>query len=112
MGAVGFLGQVASLDLVFALGPRFDPLQPLGDGVVDGLVVAGFEVQELEARRGPPIAAVKCLVIAQVQGGGHREVVVLDQDEHHRIAETVAQEMKELARQIGPDPTCGPDVER
>ena len=49
MGAVGGGRQVAALDLVLALGAGLDPLETVADGVVDGLVVAGLEVQELEA---------------------------------------------------------------
>src|SRR3546814_10270486 len=49
MGAVGGRRQVAALDLVLALGTGLDAREAVGDGIVDGLVVAGLEVQEAEA---------------------------------------------------------------
>src|SRR6056297_4074819 len=42
---MGFYGQVAAGDLVLALGTGLDRIQPVGDGVVDGLVIAGLEMQ-------------------------------------------------------------------
>ena len=43
---IGGHRQVAARELVRPLGAGLDPLEPVGDGVVDGAVVAGLEVQE------------------------------------------------------------------
>ena len=56
---VGGHRQVAALDLVLALGAGLDPLQPMRDGVVDGLVVAGLEMQEAVILGAAPVAAVE-----------------------------------------------------
>src|SRR6266850_1392380 len=54
--------HVAALDLVIALRARLDPLQAVRDGVVDGLVVAGLEMQEGVALQAAPVAAVERIV--------------------------------------------------
>ena len=59
VGAVGGRRHVAALDLVLALGAGLDPPEAVADRVVDGLVVAGLEMQELEAAHAAPIAAVE-----------------------------------------------------
>src|SRR5882672_155298 len=46
--------HVAALDLVIALRTRLDPLQAVRDRVVDGLVVAGLEMQEGVALQASP----------------------------------------------------------
>ena len=43
---IGGHGQVAARELVRPLCAGLDPRQPVGDGVVDGAVVAGLEVEE------------------------------------------------------------------
>ena len=43
---IGARRQIGALQLVRALGAGLDAGQPMGDGEVDGLVLAGLEVQE------------------------------------------------------------------
>ena len=59
VGAPGGRGQVAALDLVLALGARLDPRQLVPDRVVDGLIVAGLEVQEPVLAETAPMAAIE-----------------------------------------------------
>ena len=57
--AVGPDRRVAAVQLVDALRAGLDPLQPVADGELDRLIVAGLEVQELELLQAAPLAAVE-----------------------------------------------------
>src|SRR6516164_10256654 len=51
--------QITAGDLVFALRSGLDAQQFMGDGVVDGLIVAEFEMQERMVFDRAPMAAVQ-----------------------------------------------------
>ena len=53
---IGGHGQVAAREFVRPLGTGLDALQSVGDGVVDGPVVAGLEVQEAMLLDTAPVA--------------------------------------------------------
>ena len=57
VGALHPHRQIAALDLMLALRPGFDPFQPVGDGEIDRLVIAGLEMQEFEIGAAAPVAA-------------------------------------------------------
>ena len=64
------VGIEAARHLVLALGAGFEPLQALGDAIVDALVVAGLEMQAvIVAARAP---------VAPEQG------VLADEEDRHR----------------------------
>ena len=59
MGGKRAARKVAALDLVGALGPGFDPFQAVRDGIVDGLIIAGFEMQKFVVGDAAPVAAIE-----------------------------------------------------
>src|SRR5664280_2538833 len=59
MGGIGRVRQVAARQLVFALRAGLDPLELVGDRIVDGLVIAELEMQERVVLERAPIAAIK-----------------------------------------------------
>src|SRR5690606_6649358 len=54
-----------TLDLMFSLGTRIEALQAFLDRVLDSLIVAGLEVQELIVFQTSPITPIKRLVVLQ-----------------------------------------------
>src|SRR5690606_9498049 len=59
--APGWHRLEAALDLVFTLRTGVEAPEAMADTVVDALVVAGFEVQELVVGRCTPVAPVECV---------------------------------------------------
>ena len=59
MRRIGGGRKVAAGEFVFALRSGLDPTQTVGDGVVDHLIVAQFEVQEWMMLERTPMAAIK-----------------------------------------------------
>ena len=55
---------------MFALGAALKVLQAFTDGVVDGLVVAGFEMQAGDEFDGASVAAVQGCFVTQEEAGG------------------------------------------
>jgi hypothetical protein len=53
---------------VLALGPGLDACESVLDGEIDGLVVAGFEMQEFEGPVGAPVAPVERFAAEEVEG--------------------------------------------
>jgi len=65
--AVGRRRQVAPGKLVRPLGPCFDPGQTVLDGVLDGLVVAHFEMQAVMILESAPVATVERIASGKVE---------------------------------------------
>src|SRR3546814_8925386 len=96
MGAGGGGGQIAALDLVLALGTGLDPRETVGDGVVDGLIVAGLEVQEAEASERAPVASVEGVGGFQVQGAGNELALIVCHHQHGPVGEALAEQVEEV----------------
>src|SRR5208337_2052155 len=67
MSAVGRHRQVAALDLVWPLRACLDPLQPVGDGKFDGLVIAAFEMEKLVISIASPVPAVDRVLAEEIE---------------------------------------------
>ena len=93
-------GQVAALDLVLALRAGLDA-QAAFDREVDGAVVAELEMQEGRVDDGAPVAAVERLSPQQVERAGDRLAILLRHHQHHLVAEPLAQQRPEVAREVG-----------
>src|SRR5215468_4025331 len=104
MCAPGRRRQVAALDLVLALGAGLDPRQLVRDRVLDGLVVAGLEMQETEVAEAAPVAAVERVATPEIEGAGHGPSLLLGDHQHDAICERAADAVEKAARQVGPAP--------
>src|SRR5690242_14793205 len=67
---VGRLRQVAARQLVLALRAGFGPREFVGDGELDGLIVAKLEMQEGAVLDGAPVAAIEAIAADEMQGAG------------------------------------------
>ena len=104
MAGVCERGEVAALDLVFALRAGFDGAQVVGDGEVDGAVIAEFEVQEGEVSQAAPVAAVQRVGAAQVERAGDKFAVVFGEHEDDAVPEAFGEEGEERLREVGAAP--------
>src|SRR5262245_14680818 len=87
MRAPGRGRQIAALDLVLALSAGLHPRELVRDRVLDGLVVAGLEMQEAEIAEAAPVAAVERVAPPQVEGSGHGPAVLLGDHQHNTIGQ-------------------------
>ena len=110
VGAVGGLGQVAADHLVRTLGARLDPSQPVGDGEVDGLVVAGLKVQEAVVLDAPPVAPVQRVVADEVQRAGDVAAVAFAHHQQGALREGFVDQAEEAPGQVGRAPLAGAGV--
>src|SRR3546814_7764971 len=93
--------DVCSSDLlVLALGTGLDPRETVGDGVVDGLIVAGLEVQEAEASERAPVASVEGVGGFQVQGAGNELALIVRHHQHGPVGEALAEQVEEVAGEV------------
>ena len=86
------------------LGPGLDPLQPVGDGVVDGAVVAGLEMQEAVLLDTAPVAAIERIRACEVEGACDGPAVAFHHHQHHRVSHPLAEQAEEVAREVGHAP--------
>ena len=68
MRGIGGDGQVAAGKLVLALGARLDAGEAMGDGIVDGLVIADFEMQHRVMLDRAPMAAIEGVGADEIDG--------------------------------------------
>ena len=101
VGAPGLDRQIAALDLVRPLGAGLDPAQPPLDGEVDGLVVAGLEMQEPDVGRAAPVAAEKGVRADEIERPGDRRAVCRRPDQRHPVRHALVQQPEEAAGQVG-----------
>lgn len=87
-----------TLDFVLALSTGVEALQAVFDAVFDALVVAGFEVQELEFLQAAPVAAVEFGVVAQAERGGDAAAVAGGDDHENIVGHGGAELAKEIER--------------
>ena len=102
--------QIAARQLVFALRPRLDPAQTLGNRPVDGLMVAQFEMQEGVVFGAAPVASVQRVAPDEVQRRGNGPAVAFRQHQQDVIAHGRVEFVKGPARQIGRAPFARPGV--
>ena len=78
--------NVCYTKLLRALGAAFKTLQAVIDGVFDGLVVAGLEMQAGDVFDRTPVATVERLLVRQEPGAGQRYIVpVGDQQSYNFV---------------------------
>jgi hypothetical protein len=80
------------------------------DGVVDGLVVAGLEVQEGVALQAAPIAAVESVVALEVERAADRAAIGLGHHQHDLVGHGRSQDVEEGAGQVGRAPLAAAGV--
>ena len=67
MRGIGRTGKVAAQKLVTALRARLHAREPLFDGEVDSLVIAGLEVKERNVADATPVAAIKRFAVEEIE---------------------------------------------
>jgi hypothetical protein len=97
-------GQVAARQLVRALGAGFDGFQATLDGEVDGLVVAGLEVQAVVIFHAAPVAAIQRVAADEVDRAGDPAAFVAHHDQQDVFRHGFADSRKELAGEVGRAP--------
>ena len=101
---VGRLRQIAALDLVPPLRAGLDALQPVLDRPVDRAVIAKLEMQERPVAAAAPVAAVQRLGCPPGSARPPPACRLLGHHQHHAVAQPLAQQREERARQIGRAP--------
>ena len=101
---IGRLRQIAALDLMPSLRACFHALQTVLDRPIDGAVVAKLEMQEWPVAAAAPVAAIQRLAASEVQRARHRLAGVLRHHQHHALAQPLAEQREERARQISRPP--------
>ena len=97
MRRIGLHRQIAALDFVLALGASLDAGNAMGNGEIDRLIIAEFEMQEGHLHGRPPIAAIERILAPKVERAGHRLAIALGQHQHHPLAQALAQQAPEAA---------------
>jgi hypothetical protein len=110
VGREGRHRKIAALNLVVALGAGLDALQAMGDGIVDGLIVAGLEVQEGVALQAAPVAAVERVVALEIERATDRAAVGLGHHQHDLVGHGRTQDVEERAREVGRAPFAAAGV--
>ena len=67
MQAVGDLRNIAARQLMLTLCAGFDASKAMRDGKVDGLIIAGLEMEKCVVLQGSPIAPIKRVPADEVQ---------------------------------------------
>ena len=101
---VGCHGRIAARELVTALSASFHEFQSMLDGIVDGLIIAGLEVQHWSVDGTTPIAAIERVRADQIHGAANRHAILRRKDKQQVVGHTLAQQGKGLAGQIGRPP--------
>jgi len=86
--------------LVFALRPGIETLQPFGNGKVHTLVEAGLEMQPVELIEAAPIATEQAVAPDQAQGHRHITPTLARHHHPHRLRHALGQQAEELAGQV------------
>src|SRR5689334_1050201 len=104
MRGVGGVRQISACELVLALRAGFDDLQPVLDRKIDRLIVADLEMQERMVLDRTPIAAEQRIRADEIDGARDPSAVALGHDQENVLAHALADQRKELPREIGPSP--------
>ena len=113
VGRAGEDGDVAARKLVAALGASLDILQAAFNRKIDGLVIAGLEMQHRAVVAAPPVAAIERVGTDQVHGARDGLAIFHGEDEEQVIGHALAQQGETETREIGRAPfaAAGVDVE-
>src|SRR5260221_13757198 len=104
MQAIGALRQIAAGELVGTLGAGLHPLKLAGDGEIDGLVVAGLEMQVLMVLERPPVPAIKRIRANEIKRTGDDPARPPGEDQENVIGHALADMAEKAPRQIGAPP--------
>src|SRR5687767_8038300 len=96
----GWLWKIAAQKLVAALCACFDALETARNGKIDGLVIAGLEMQERNVGQGAPVAAVQSRAVEEIQRPGNRLTFEPGDDQKNLLAHAGADAAEKLTRQI------------
>src|SRR5690625_1399497 len=72
----------------------------MGDGIVDGLIVAGLEMQETMVFGAAPVAAIEHAGAQKVERSGDGPSVALCQDQHDPLGHALADAVEKVEVQV------------
>ena len=101
---------VATRQLVLALGAGLDHRKAVGDGVVDGLVVAELEVEERHLARRAPVAAIEPVAPDKAEGAGNGLVAVIGEHQDDAPGHGGGKPGEEAAGEVGAAPLAAAGV--
>ena len=104
MHRMGGNGQIAALDFVKALRPRFDPRQAMFDGKINRLIITCLEMQIGNIDIGTPIAAIKRIITNEIKCAADNVAVIFGHHQKHAVGHGFAKLGKHLMCQIGTAP--------
>ena len=101
---IGCHRQIAALHLVESLRAGLHRLQPAFDGELDGLVVAGLEMQAGNVDVGAPVAAEQRVLADEVQRPADDPSLQLGHDQQHAVGHGLVKLVEHAFGQIGAAP--------
>src|SRR5690349_2426509 len=104
MRGIGGVRQISARELMLALRTGFDNLQLVLDRKIDRLIVADLEMQERMMLDRAPVAAEQRIRADKIDGARDPSAVAPGHDQENVLAHALADQRKELAREIGPAP--------
>src|SRR5689334_12146843 len=106
MRGIGGVRQISARELMLALRTGLDDLQPVLDREIDRLIVADLEMQERMMLDRAPVAAEQGVGADEVDRARDPSAVTLGHDKENVLAHALADQRKELAREIRPAPSA------
>ncbi len=110
MGGVGGHGFIAARQFVLSLRSGLDDSQTLFDRIVDGLMVANFEMQERMVFDTAPVAAKDARAADKVDGASYVAALPLCHHQKDVLCHQLSNMGEESAGQIGAAPLAAPGV--
>ncbi len=86
--------------LVFALRPGIETLQPFGNGKVHALVEAGLEMQPVKFIKAAPISTEQAVAPDQAQGHCHITPALARHHHPHSLGHALGQQAEEFPGQV------------
>ena len=85
MHRMGGNRQIAALDFVKALRPRFDPRQAMFDGKINRLIITCLEMQIGNIDIGTPIAAIKRIITNEIKCAADNVAIIFGHYQKHAV---------------------------
>src|SRR5690554_2446283 len=90
----------AASELVFALGAGIEALQPMGQTILDALVITRLEVQTVGQYLTSPVAPIKGTATLQIERGSYRLVTQAGLYQQQRLRQATVQAPKEIEIEV------------
>ena len=101
MATPGVAGQVPALDLVLSLSASLHPFKTALYRKINRLIIAKFEMQELEIGNTSPIPAIERVISNQVESASNGRPIHFRDHEEHPVRHALAEQIEKRACQIG-----------